>query len=74
MMKNEEREEKQRELIDKMLLAELVRQLLSGLSDAQLADLIRLHIWAGLPLYSPDSELVEEVIDRLEKDKEETDE
>ncbi len=66
-MKNEGREEKRRGLIARMLSAEETRQILTNLSNTQLADLVRLHIWGKLPLYSPDSELIEEVIDRLEK-------
>lgn len=73
-MKNDQREEKQHEVIDNMLSAEEIRRALFNLSNAQLADLMRLHVWGKLPLYSPDSELIEEVIDRLEKNKKETDE
>lgn len=68
-MKNETREEKRRGLIARMLSAEETRQILTNLSNTQLADLVRLHIWAKLPLYSPDSELIEEIIDRLEGEK-----
>jgi len=66
-MKNKLREEKRRGVINKMLSAEKLRRVLSNLSNTQIADLVRLHIWAVLPLYSQVSELIEEVIDRLEE-------
>jgi len=69
-MKNKPEEKKRREVVDKMLSAERLRRVLSNLSNIQIADLVRLHIWAMLPLYSPNSELIEEVIDRLEKGEE----
>lgn len=42
---------------------------LEGLSDAELADLLTDHVWADLPLGSPQSDLIAEVIARLKGER-----
>ena len=54
-------------LAHKILSAENLRQVLSDLSDTEIARLVRTYVWAELPLFTAESELIEEVIDRLEE-------
>lgn len=70
---NDKRTNKKSELIEEIVSAREFREILSNLSNTKIADLVRLYIWTKLPLFFPESELIEEVIDRLEG-KEETDE
>lgn len=43
-------------------------QRLAAKTDDELADLLVDHVWANLPLGSPQSDLVAEVIHRLKKE------
>jgi hypothetical protein len=41
---------------------------LEALSNAELADVVEEHLWAGLPGLSPASDVLSEVMDRLRKE------
>jgi hypothetical protein len=42
---------------------------LEGMSDVELGDLLTDHVWATLPLGSPQSDLIAEVIARLKGER-----
>lgn len=58
------------ELINRMIESVKNSKRFEAMTNAELADLLMSSVWAGMDMFTPNSDLISAVIDRLREDRE----
>ncbi len=56
---------KEREIVERMLASFESQEKLEAMTNAELADVLMNKVWANMELFTPESDLIGAVIDRL---------
>ncbi|MFH1560482.1 MAG: hypothetical protein ABID84_03625, partial [Chloroflexota bacterium] len=62
---HDERAERARELAQSLFQSVKIAKALGALTNTEIANLLRDHVWANMVIFSPQADLVKEAIERL---------